>query len=139
MKIHFYREPRSLTVVSAILSIYTVVAFHLPVFRAVLDNIEKGFNGAFIFASMATLMLAVDFFFYYLVLYLGRGIGKYILAFTFIADAICLYFINTYEVLITDMMMGNLFNTRYSEASGFLSWGMLYYIMTLGLAPCIAI
>lgn len=139
MKIRFYREPRSLTVVSAILSIYTVVAFHLPAFRAVLDNIEKGFNGAFIFASVAILMLAVDFFFYYLVLYLGRGIGKYILAFTFIANAICLYFINTYEVLITDMMMGNLFNTRYSEASGFLSWGMLYYIMTLGLAPCIAI
>lgn len=139
MKIRFYREPRSLTTVSAILSLYTVIAFHFPAFKVVLDNIESGFNGALIFASVAILMLAVDFFFYYLILFLFRTAGKYILAFTFIANAICLYFINTYEVLITDMMMGNLFNTRYSEASGFLSWGMLYYIMTLGLAPCIAI
>ena len=93
MKINFHREPRSLTTVSAILSIYTVIAFHFPAFNAVLDNIESGFNGALIFASVAILMFAVDFFFYYLVLYLGRTVGKWILAFTFIADAICLYFI----------------------------------------------
>lgn len=139
MKIFFDRKARSITTVSAILSIYTVIAFHFPAFKAVLDNIESGFNGALIFTSVAILMLAVDFFFYYLFLYLGRTAGKWILAFTFIANAICLYFINTYEVLITDMMMGNLFNTRYSEASGFISWGMLYYVMTLGIAPCIAI
>ena len=139
MKIKFKREKRDISTISAILSIYTVIAFHFPAFKAVLANIESGFNGMLIFVSVAILMLAVDFFFYYLVLYTGRNVGKFILAFTFIANAISLYFINTYEILITDMMMGNLFNTRYSEASGFISWGMLYYVITLGLAPCIAI
>ena len=122
---------------SLLLSIYTTVAYHFPAFSAVLDNIETGWNGALIFVSVAVLMLAIDYFFYYLLLYAGRGVGKAILAFTFIADAISLYFINTYEVLITDMMMGNVFNTRYSEASGFFSLSAILYVLLLGVPPVV--
>ena len=111
-----------LTVFSIILSIFTVAAFHIPFFRHVLNTVEGGFNGAMIFCSLAVLMLALDFFFYYLVLYAGRIVGKCILGFMFIADAVSLYFINSYEVLITDKMMGNVYNTQFSEASGFFSF-----------------
>lgn len=128
-----------LTILSIILSIFTVAAFHIPFFRHVLSTTEGGFNGAMIFVGLMVLMLALDFFFYYLVLYLGRFVGKCILAFTFIADAISLYFINAYEVLITDKMMGNVFNTQYSEASGFFSWAAVAYVIFLGIIPCIFI
>ena len=90
-----------------ILSAFTLVAYHIPFFRLVLDKIEGGFNGVLITAGLAVLMLALNHFFYYLVLYTGRFVSRCILAFTFIADAISLYFINSYEVLITDSMMGN--------------------------------
>ena len=111
MKLDFLRKPKGIKGTSLVLSIFTTLAFHIPAFKAVLDNIESGWNGILIFASVAILMLAVNYFFYYLLLWLGRFVGKIIIAFTFIADAISLYFINTYEVLITDMMMGNVFNT----------------------------
>ena len=126
-----------LTTFCIVLSAFTVLAYHFPFFRLVLDNTEGGLNGTLIFAGLGVLMLALNFFFYYLVLYLGRFIGRCILGFMFIADAVTLYFINTYEVLVTDKMMGNVFNTQYSEASGFFSLSAVLYVIFLGILPCI--
>ncbi len=132
----FLKNKGSLAVVSAVLSIFTLIAFHWPFFRLVTDNVKGDLNGVFITVSLIVLMLALNFFFYTLVLYLGRIVGKCLLALLFIGNAICLYFINTYQVLITDKMMGNVFNTQYSEASGFFSWQALLYILFLGILPC---
>ena len=100
------KEKTNLTRISSVLSLFTLVAFHWPFFRLVLGNIEGGFNGVLITGGLGVLMFALNFLVYYLVLFLGRFVGKCILAFTFIGNAISLYFINTYQVLITDKMMG---------------------------------
>lgn len=134
---YFNSNKLSLTVFAAILSIFTLLAYHFPFFKFVGSNVEGGFNGVLIFISLIVLMLSLNFFFYYLVLYLGRIVGKIILAFLFIGNSIALYFINTYEVYITSKMMGNVFNTRYSEASGFFSWSAILYVLFLGVLPCI--
>ena len=131
------KNKRTITAVSLILSIFTSVAFHIPFFRLVLERIEGGLNGILITGGLAVIMVALNFFFYYLLLYCGRFVGRCIVAFSFIADAISLYFINTYEVLITDKMMGNVFNTQYSEASGFFSMAAILYVIFLGILPCI--
>ena len=123
--VDFLRKPASLTRVSLVLSLFTLVTMHWPFFRLAAENVERGFNGIFIIFSLALLLLGLNFLFYYMVLFLGRFAGKCILAFTFIANAVGLYFINTYNALITDKMMGNVFNTQYSEASGFFSWMIL--------------
>ena len=136
---NFFKDKIKLTALCAILSVFTLVAYHFPFFRLVLENTEGGFNGTMIVISLAILMLALNFFFYYLVLYLGRIVGKCILGFMFIADAISLYFINSYEVLITDKMMGNVFNTQFSEASGFFSLSAVLYVVFLGVLPCVYI
>ena len=133
------KRPIRLQAECMILSAFTLVAYHIPFFRLVLDKIEGGFNGVLITAGLAVLMLALNHFFYYLVLYTGRFVGRCILAFTFIADAISLYFINSYEVLITDSMMGNVYNTQFSEASGFFSFAAVLYVLFLGVVPCIFI
>lgn len=133
----FLKGKASLARVAAALSVFTLAAYHWPFFRLVLDNIEGGFNGVLITGGLAVLMLALNYFFYYLVLFLGRFAGKCILALMFVGDALSLYFINTYQVLITDKMMGNVFNTKYSEASGFFSWDALLYVLLLGVLPCV--
>lgn len=133
----FLKRLQGIKGTSLVLSLFTTLAFHFPAFKAVIDNIEEGWNGILIFTSVVVLMIAANYFFYYLLLWTGRIVGKIIIAFTFIADAITLYFINTYEALVTDSMMGNVFNTRYSEASGFFSWSAVLYILFLGVPPCI--
>ena len=132
-----FKNKIKLTTMCVILSVFTVIAYHFPFFSLVVENTERGLNGTLITAGLAVLMLALDFFFYYLVLYSGRFVGKCILGFTFIADAITLYFINSYEVLITDKMMGNVFNTQFSEASGFFSFSFILYLVFLGIVPCV--
>lgn len=129
--------PASLTRICMILSAYTLIAFHIPFFSEVVSRVSSNFNGIWIIASMFIIMLALNFFFYYLLLYLGRNVGKGIITFTMIANAACYYFISTYNTLIDRAMMGNVFNTKFSEASGFFSWGIIVYMLILGVLPCI--
>ena len=128
-----------LSSMSALLSIFTLVAFHIPFFRHAAENVESGFNAVFIMASLVVIMLLANYFAYYLLLWTGRIVGKCILAFSFVADAISLYFINTYDVMLDDSMMGNVFNTQFSEASGFFSFSAVLYVLLLGVLPCIYI
>ncbi len=132
-------KPTSIRTVALILSVFTLIAYHFPVFKYAANNTEGGFNGVLIMGGAAIVMLALNFLVYNLLLYLGRIVGKIILSLTFIGNAIAFYFITTYEVLITDKMMGNVFNTRYSEASAFFSYTALLYVIVLGVIPCIYI
>jgi Predicted membrane-associated, metal-dependent hydrolase len=112
----------SLAVWSLVLAIFTLVAFHGPFFRRVLQNVEGGWNGAVIFGTALLLLLVLDFLLYYALAWFGRGFGKALIAFTLFGDAVMLYFVKTYDVLVTDEMMGNVLRTQYSEASGFFSF-----------------
>lgn len=137
--LNIFKKKTSLTMVCIALSVFTMVAFHIPFFRLVLNNIEGGFNGVLITGGLGIIMLVLNFFIYYLLLFAGRIVGKVILAMTFVGNAVTLYFINTYEVLVTDQMMGNVFNTQFSEASGFFSFAFILYILLLGVPPCLYI
>lgn len=131
------KEKATLTSVSLLLSVFTLLAFHFPVFKYAASNLDGGFNEQLIIGGAAVIMLALNFFIYYVLLYLGRFVGKLLLAVSFICNAIMLYFVITYETLVTDSMMGNVFNTRFSEASGFFSMSAVFYILFLGVLPCV--
>jgi len=120
-----------------VLSIFTVAAYHLPFFKHAVGCIDPGFNGVMLIVSAAIILLLLDFFLYYVLVFLGRFVGKCIVAFTLFGDAVMLYFVNNYEVLVTDEMMGNVLNTQYSEASGFFSLAFVLYIIGLCVVPCI--
>ncbi len=131
------RKEFSLWVVCALLSIFTLVAYHIPFFRCVCVNVEGGGNAVLIVLGLVVLMLAANYFLYYLLLYCGRIVGRCIVAATLIGDAVSLYFINTYDVYIDITMMGNVFNTQYSEASGYFSVAAVLYVLLLGIVPSV--
>ena len=131
----YKNNPASLTVTSALLSLFTMLAFHFPFFKDVTSNIEGNFNGVLITVSMVVIMFTLNYFIYYLILFLGRTAGKWLIAVMMICNAACFYFICTYNVLIDRDMMGNFYNTQFSEASSFLSWKMVIYIIFLGVLP----
>ena len=127
----------SLAVWSLVLAVFTLVAFHVPFFRHLFANVEAGTNGIVIAVTAALLLLVLDFLLYYLLVWLLRFVGKCVVAFTLFGDAVMLYFVNNYDVLVTDEMMGNVFRTQYSEASGFFSFSFILYILLLCVVPCI--
>ena len=136
---NMFKKTVSAKVVSLILSAFTLMAYHFPVFNYAVNNVEGGVNGLLIIGGAAMIMLALNYLIYYTLLYMMRSLGKIILSLLFIGNSVALYFINTFEVLITDKMMGNVFNTRYSEASGFFSYAFIFYVVFLGVLPCIYI
>ena len=60
----------SVAYISALLSIYTLIAFHYPFFKDVTDNVQSNFNGVLITVSMVLIMLVLNYFIYYLLLFL---------------------------------------------------------------------
>ena len=128
-------SPASLTRYALALAIFTVAAFHIPFFRHLVGSLEGGFNGVVLFVSAVLLLLALDFLLYYLLAFLLRGVGKGLICFTLFGDAVMLYFVNHYEVLVTDDMMGNVLRTQWTEASGFFSLSFVLYVLALCVIP----
>ena len=76
----YFKEKASLTVYSLALTIYTLVAFHAPFFSHAVKLTEGGFNGAVIIGTAVLLLACLDFLLYYLLAWLGRIVGKCLIA-----------------------------------------------------------
>ena len=123
---------------ASVISLFTLVAFNLPVFsyawtHASMGTVEK----AFVVASLGVIMLALNMMLTYVLVYLLRIVGRLLIAVTLIIDALAEYFVLVYSVMLDDTMMSNIFNTRYSEASGYFSYPMLVWVVVLGVFPAI--
>ena len=132
-----FSKPMHIALFAAMLSLFTIVGYNIPLLRGVMESTEEGANGIIILCSIAIILFAVHMLLIYLLIYCGRIVGKTIIAISLLFNALALYFINGYEVLITSEMMGNVFNTRYSEASGYFSLSGILYFVLLGIVPCV--
>ncbi|MBQ5626514.1 MAG: DUF1705 domain-containing protein, partial [Bacteroidaceae bacterium] len=131
------QKPQGITKACAMLSIYTMVVFNIPAFALVASEVECNWNGALIFLSVALLMLVLNYLFSYLLLWLCRGVGKAIIALSFVLNAVCLYSVHTFKAYITEPTIANVFNTNTAEASGFFSLSVVIYVLLLAVLPSI--
>ena len=131
------RRDYPLPLVAAVLTVLNALLFHGPFFSYLTDHVQSSANGVLIWVSWLLILLAVNYLGFVLTLFLGRTVGKILIGISMVINAGCLYFIHTYDVMLDDTMMGNVFNTQYSEASSFASWSMLAYLLTLGLLPAL--
>ena len=67
--VEYLNRTRGLAYVCALLSAYTLVAFHYPFFSYIVENVSRDFSGAWLVGSMVVIMLALNYLFYYLLLY----------------------------------------------------------------------
>ena len=132
------RRPISLFTFSCIVSIATLLLYNIPFFNYVATNTNEGAGGkVFLLASLVVIMLALNFMMTYLVMFLLRVVGRIILAVLALINATAVYFIYTYSVIIDATAIENVFNTRYSEASGFFSWSLWLFIIAAGVLPAL--
>ncbi|MFM7710190.1 MAG: phosphoethanolamine--lipid A transferase EptA [Ferruginibacter sp.] len=117
-------------------SLLNLVLFHIPFFRFVFQNLDgASLNGVLIIASLIVLMFLLNAFVFYLVFFISPLTGKILLSLFWILNALSVYFVFTYGVIIDESMIGNLFNTNYEESSSFFSVTMLLYVLLLGALP----
>ena len=131
-----FRKPISLFTFSCVVSIGTLLLYNIPFFNYVAGNNNESVGGKiFLLASLVIIMLVLNFMMTYLVMFLMRIVGRILLAILSLINATAVYFIYTYSVIIDATTIENVFNTRYSEASGFFSWSLWLYIIVFGLLP----
>lgn len=136
--LNLLRRPVSLFTFSCIVSVGTLLLYNIPFFNYVADNINDSAGGRiFLLASLVVTMLAVNFMMTCLVMFLLRTVGRTLLAILSIINATAVYFILTYSVFTDATTIENVFNTRYSEASGFFSWSLWLFIIVFGLLPAL--
>ena len=129
-------RPISLLAFSVIISIGTLLCYNVPFFSYVSENTNASPGGrVLLLASLVVIMLAVNFMMTYLLVFLTRWVGRIVLALLAVINATAVYFILTYSVIIDASTIGNVFNTRYSEASAFFSWPLWLTIVGLGVLP----
>ena len=132
------RRPISLFTFSSIVSIGTLLLYNIPFFNYVAANSNENMGGRiFLLASLVVLMLVLNFMMTYLVMFLMRIVGRILLAILSLINATAVYFIVTYSVMIDATTIENVFNTRYSEASGFFSWPLWCSIFAFGALPAL--
>ena len=131
-------RPVSLFTFSCIVSIGTLVLFNIPFFKFVIANSNEGTAGVvWLTVSLVAIMLVLNFMMTYLAMFCLRIVGRIVLAILSVINATAVYFILTYNVIIDATTIENVFNTRYSEASGFFSWSLWLFILAFGLLPAL--
>jgi lipid A ethanolaminephosphotransferase len=119
-------------------SFINLILYHYPFFKFVFGSIDvKSLNGILLLVSLTIAAILANAFFFYLVLFLLRKVGKWLMALFFIINAIAVYFVNTYGVIIDETMIGNVLNTNYEESSSFFSFGLVLYVILIGIIPSI--
>ncbi len=136
--IKLFRKPISLFSFSCIVSIATLLLYNIPFFNFVVNNTNGTTGGRiFLLASLVVIMLVLNFMMTYLMMFLMRIVGRILLAIFALINATAVYFIITYSVMIDATTIENVFNTRYSEASGFFSWSLWLFIFVFGVIPAL--
>ena len=129
---------KSLFTFSSIVSLGTLLFYNVPFFSYVAQHTDEPTGGKlFLLASLVVIMLVLNFMMTYLVMWLLRVVGRVLLAVLAVINATALHFILTYGVIIDATTIENVFNTRYSEASGFFSWSLWLCILGLGVLPAL--
>ncbi|MBT4882011.1 MAG: DUF1705 domain-containing protein, partial [Flavobacteriales bacterium] len=123
-----------------IISFINLALYHLSFYEFVCNNIDaKSLSGILLFVSLNILLFILNAFVFYIGLFLLRFIGKWILVAFLNLNAIAVYFINTYGVMIDKTMIGNILNTNFEESSSFFSFTLIVYIVFLGIIPSVLI
>ncbi|WP_340112871.1 phosphoethanolamine--lipid A transferase EptA [Maribellus mangrovi] len=121
-----------------IVSFLNLILYHFSFYKFVYSIIDiKTLNGVLLLISLLVLTIALNALVFYIGVQLLRKVGKWLLVLFFNINAVAVYFINTYSVIIDKSMIGNVLNTNYEEASSFFSITFLIYIIFLGIIPSI--
>ncbi len=128
----------SVAVFALILSVMNAVLYNIPFLNFIAEHSEgTAWQVGLLITMVVIVLLALHYIVFSLLLHLLRYVGRVLIAIFFFLSGTCIYFISVYHNLMDESMMVNVFNTRYSEASGFFSPGLFITIALLGLLPAI--
>ncbi len=105
--------------------------YHWPLYSFVLQE-QAGALTLFSLFVLAMLLTVLVMFLFALV---SQRLLKPLAMLMVFCNALALYFIQTYQVVLDKAMMGNVFNTNTAEAGSYLSFDFLLHVLLFGVLP----
>jgi len=93
-------------------------------------------SGFFIGLSVFVVVFVFNLLLFSLLAIIHPLLLKGFLVVTLPVSAVAFYYLLTYQVILDKNMMGNIFNTRYSEAFDLVTPSLFLYLLLLGAVPC---
>ncbi len=120
-------------------TLLNMVLYHYPLYSYALSNLTLSLSGLL---TLLTLLIGL-FIGISLLLFLVALISSLALKafsiFIVIGNAIAVYFIISYDVILDRTMMGNVFNTNIAEATSYYHPKVFLYLFVLGILPAFII
>jgi hypothetical protein len=128
--------PNAITFIALAAALNSLL-YHRPLFSFAADNLDLSSFTADL--TLATLLVAL-FFETVLLLTLLALISQRILKpfcmLMAMGNAVAVYFVVTYHVVLDETMMGNVQNTDFAESFEYLHPTLIVYLLALGVLPC---
>jgi lipid A ethanolaminephosphotransferase len=119
-------------------SIGNSILFQGPLYhRAILSLDAINLSGSLSLATLFVFQLVISISILTTISLVSISVTKLVCMLLTIGSAAALYFIVAYGTILDSTMMGNVFNTDFSEAAGFTHPKLLLYIFFLGIIPAL--
>jgi lipid A ethanolaminephosphotransferase len=128
-------SPTAITfiVVAAVLN---ALLYHLPLFSFAAGKLDlSSFTGDLTLITLLVVLLSETFLLLILLTLISHRLLKPFAMLIALGNAVAVYFVVTYHVVLDETMMGNVLNTDFAEASEYLHSTLIVYVVALGVLP----
>lgn len=121
----------------AVVALANAGLYHGPLYSFAVANLDySSLGGVLTLATLFFLATFVTTLILSLLSLVSERLVKPVCVLGALCNALALYFVETYGVVLDKSMMGNVFNTNFAEASSFFHPKLLVYLLVLGALPC---
>ena len=111
--------------------------YHKPLYSFAVANLDyASLSGILTLATLFFLVTFVTTLILSLLSLVSLRLIKPLCILGALCNALALYFVETYGIVLDKSIMGNVFNTNFTEASSFFHPKLLVYLLVLGASPC---
>jgi lipid A ethanolaminephosphotransferase len=121
----------------ALTAVGNALLYHLPLFSFAAGHLDlTSITGELTLATVGVVLLSETVLVLTLLALISHRLLKPVCMVMAVGNALAVYFVITYHVVLDETMMGNVLNTDFAEASEYLHPTLIIYVLALGVLPC---
>lgn len=127
----------SATTFVAVTAVLNALLYHLPLFSFAAGTLDlTSFTGELTLATLVVVLLSETAVLLLLLALVSRRLLQAFCMLAAIGNAVAVYFVVTYRVILDVTTLGNVLNTDVGEAAEYLHPALIAYVLALGVLPC---
>src|SRR5579863_2647922 len=133
---HLRFTPTAATFI-AVTAVLNALLYHLPLFSFAAANLDlSSVSGDLTLATLLVVLLSETVLLLTLLALISHRLLKPFSLLIAMGNAVAVYFVVTYHVVLDETMMGSVLNTDFRESSEYLHPTLIVYVLALGVLPC---